>query len=98
MDVFKYEQTHNMMHTERVSLVSSDCLYKTQPERVLAQVSHTRIGALIPDEYQFHLLFHRISIILKQHIQSDSITNEPRKPQGDVLRTLIGHGYSKVDG
>ena len=40
----------------RVSLVSSSCLYKTQPERALAQVCHTRIDALSPDEYQFHLL------------------------------------------
>ena len=45
----------------RVSLVSSSCLYKTQPERVLAQVCHTRIDALSPDEYQFHLLLHRNS-------------------------------------
>ena len=29
----------------RVSLVSSSCLYKTQPERVLAQVCHTGIDA-----------------------------------------------------
>ena len=45
----------------RVSLVSSSCLYKTQPERALAQVCHTRIDALSPDEYQFHLLLHRNS-------------------------------------
>ena len=44
-----------------VSLVSSSCLYKTQPERALAQVCHTRIDALSPDEYQFHLLLHRNS-------------------------------------
>ena len=37
----------------RVSLVSSSCLYKTQPERALAQVCHTRIDALSPDEFQF---------------------------------------------
>ena len=37
----------------RVSLVSSNCLYKTQPERALAQVCHTRIDALSLDEYQF---------------------------------------------
>ena len=43
----------------RVSLVCSSCLYKTQPERALAQVCHTRIDALSPDEYQFHLLLHR---------------------------------------
>ena len=43
----------------RVSLVSSSCLYKTQPERALAQVYHTRIDALSPDKYQFHLLLHR---------------------------------------
>ena len=42
----------------RVSLVSSSCLYKTQPERALAQVCHTRIEELSPDEYQFHLLLH----------------------------------------
>ena len=41
----------------RVSLVSSSCLYKTQPERALAQVCHTRIDALSPDEYQSHLLY-----------------------------------------
>ena len=35
----------------QVSLVSSSCLYKTQPERALAQVCHTRIDS--PDEYQF---------------------------------------------
>ena len=40
----------------RVSLVSPGCLYKTQPERALAQVCHTRIDALSPDKYQFHLL------------------------------------------
>ena len=40
----------------RVSLVSSSCLYKTQPARALAQVCHTRIDALSLDEYQFHLL------------------------------------------
>ena len=47
----------------RVRLVSSSCLYKTQPERALAQVCHTtsRIDALSPDEYQFHLLLHRNS-------------------------------------
>ena len=43
------------------SIVSSSCLYKTQPERALAQVCHTRIDALSPDEYQFHLLLHRNS-------------------------------------
>ena len=32
--------------------------------------------------------FTEIPITLKQHIQSDWITNEPRKPWGDVLRTL----------
>ena len=42
----------------RVSLVSSSCLYKTQPERALAQVW---IDALSPDEYQFHLLLHQNS-------------------------------------
>ena len=31
--------------------------------------------------------FIEIPIILKQHIQSDWMTNEPRKPRGDVLRT-----------
>ena len=31
--------------------------------------------------------FTEVPIILKQHIQSDWITNEPRKPWGDVLRT-----------
>ena len=45
----------------RVSLVSSSCLYKTQPERALAQVCHTRINVLSPEEYQFHLLLHRKS-------------------------------------
>ena len=45
----------------RVSLVSSSCLYKTQPQRALAQVCHTRIDALSPDEYQSHLLLHRNS-------------------------------------
>ena len=45
----------------RVSLVSFSCLYKTQPERALPQVCHTRIDALSPDEYQFHLLLHRNS-------------------------------------
>ena len=45
----------------RVSLVSSSCLYKTQSERALAQVCHTRIDALSPDEYQFHLLLHQNS-------------------------------------
>ena len=45
----------------RVSFVSSSCLYKTQPERALAQVCHTRIDALSLDEYQFHLLLHRNS-------------------------------------
>ena len=39
--------------------------------------------------------FTEIPIILKQHIQSDWITNEPRKPWGDVRRTLSEHGYSK---
>ena len=43
----------------RLSLVSSSCLYKTQPERALAQVCHTRIDPLSLDEYQFHLLLHR---------------------------------------
>ena len=43
----------------RVSLVSSSCLYKTQPERALAQVCYTRIDALNLDEYQFHLLLHQ---------------------------------------
>ena len=38
--------------------------------------------------------FTEIPIILKQHIQSDWISNEPRK-WGDVLRTLSVHGYSK---
>ena len=59
-DVSQYEQTHNMM-SGRVSLVSSSCLYKTQPERALAQVCHTRIDTMSPDEYQFHLLLHRNS-------------------------------------
>ena len=45
----------------RGSLVSCSCLFKTQPKRVLAQVCHTRIDALGPDEYQFHLLLHRNS-------------------------------------
>ena len=45
----------------QVSSVSSSCLYKTQPEGALAQVCHTRIDALSPDEYQFHLLLHRNS-------------------------------------
>ena len=40
--------------------------------------------------------FTEIPIILKQHIQSDWITNEPRKPWGDVLRTLSAHGYSNL--
>ena len=44
-----------------VILVSSSCLYKTQPERALAQVCHTRIDALNPDKHQFHLLLHRNS-------------------------------------
>ena len=39
---------------------------------------------------------NEIPIILKQHIQSDWITNEPRKPWGYVLRTLSAHGYSKL--
>ena len=79
----------------RVSLVSSSCLYKTQPERVLAQVYLTRIYALSPDEYQFHLSLHRNPHHSQQHIQSDWITNELRKPWGDVLGTLSAHGYSK---
>ena len=45
----------------QVSLVSSSCLYKTQSERALAQIYHIWIGALSPDEYQFHLLLHRNS-------------------------------------
>ena len=45
----------------RVILVSCSCLYKTQPERALAHVCHTRIDVLSPDEYQFHLLLHRNS-------------------------------------
>ena len=40
----------------RVSLVSSSCLYKSQAERALAQVCHTRIDALSLDEYQFHFI------------------------------------------
>ena len=40
--------------------------------------------------------FTEIPIILKQHIQSDWITNELRKPWGNVLGTLSGHGYSKL--
>ena len=40
--------------------------------------------------------FTKIPIILKQHIQSDWITNELRKPWGDVLGTLSAHGYSKL--
>ena len=40
--------------------------------------------------------FTEIPIILKQHIQSDWINNEPRKPWGDVLRTLSEHGYYKL--
>ena len=45
----------------RVSLVTSSCLYKSQPKRTLAQLCHTRIDALSPDKYQFHLLLHRNS-------------------------------------
>ena len=44
-----------------VSLVSSSCLCKTQPERALAQVCHTRRDAFSPDKYQLHLLLHRNS-------------------------------------
>ena len=40
--------------------------------------------------------FTEIPIILKQHIQSDWITNELRKPWADVLGTLSAHGYSKL--
>ena len=40
--------------------------------------------------------FTEIPIILKQHIQSDWITNELRKPWGDVLGNLSAHGYSKL--
>ena len=40
--------------------------------------------------------FTEIPITLKQYIPSDWITNEPRKPWGDVLRTLSVHGYSKL--
>ena len=40
--------------------------------------------------------FSKIPIILKQHIQSDWITNEPRKPWGDDVRTFSAHGYSKL--
>ena len=81
----------------RVSLVSSSCLYKTQPERALAQVCHTRIDALSPDEYQFHILLHRNS----HHSQATypnwlNHFNQSRKPWGDVLRTLSAHGYSKL--
>ena len=36
--------------------------------------------------------FTKIPITLKQQVQSDWITNEPRKPWGDVLRTLSVHG------
>ena len=67
----------------RVSLVSSSCLYKTQPERALAQVCHTRIDALSPDEYQFHLLLHRNSHHSQQtDRQTDgrSETNIPPPP------------------
>ena len=80
----------------QVSLVSSSCLYKTQPERALAQVCHTRIDALSPDDISSIYYFTAIPIILKQHIQSDWITNEPRKPWGDVPGTLSAHGYSKL--
>ena len=41
--------------------------------------------------------FTEIPIILKQHIQSDWITNEPRKPWGDVLRTLSADGRSETN-
>ena len=36
-------------------------LYKTQPERELAQVCHTGIDELSPDKDQFHLSLHRNS-------------------------------------
>ena len=83
----------------RVSLVSSSCLYKTQPERVLAQLCHTRIDALSLDEYQFHCFyFTEILIILKQHIPSDWITNEPRKPWGDFLEPSACMDTPSSDG
>ena len=41
--------------------------------------------------------FTEIPIILKQHIQSDWITNELRKPWGDVLGTL-GRTDRRTDG
>ena len=59
--VFQYEQTHNMMQVWTGKLSELQLPVKTQPERALAQVCHTRIDALSPDEYQFHLLLHRNS-------------------------------------
>ena len=58
---FSMDKPTTWCKSGQVSLVSSSCLYKTQPERALAQVCHTRIDALSPDEYQFHLLLHRNS-------------------------------------
>ena len=48
------------------------------------------ISIIYGNTYIYH--FTEIPITLKQHIQSDWITNEPRKPRGDVLRTLSAHG------
>ena len=51
----------NPQHDATLSLASSSCLYKTQPERTLAQECYTRIDALSLDKFQFHLLLHRNS-------------------------------------
>ena len=57
----QYEQTHNVMQVWTGKLSELQLPVQTQPERALAQVCHTRIDALSPDEYQFHLLLHRNS-------------------------------------
>ena len=78
----------------RVSLVSSSCLYKTQPERALAQVCHTRIDALSPDEYQFHLLLHRNS----HHRRMDGWTDRRMKGEKPIYppTALLCVGHNDI--
>ena len=83
----------------RVSLVSSSCLYKTQPERALAQLCHTRIDALSLDKHQFHLLLHQNSHHSNGQTDGRSETNLPPTTllcRGINIMHMLTHGYNRV--
>ena len=60
-DVFQYEQTCNVMQVWIGKLSQLQLPVQNPARGALAQVCHTRIDVLNPDEYQFHLLSHQNS-------------------------------------